>query len=934
MDLPLISHPDSDGDNADQHPDWQLTTSDALRLEAHSEVVARRAIRSFDAAEERATVVRSAAYLHDFGKSTPQFQAYIKPEEQYDGPEEQRYHARLGAMATWFGLKEMGASERDCLAATLAVARHHQALPNAASYTAQALAEAFTGTAIQSQVGAINEQWPEAADSLLQAATDGTVGWDGFETWATSGAPGKELQQVSARDELTGPTPTADKLPSRLYDRTLRYWSAITLADKTHAMGIPESHVFDFDTLDRETIETYVQMLRAGTPSTELEATLNDDRERARRQAVAGVHEWLRDGGENSIATLTLPTGLGKTFTGLSAAFEARDIHAEAGGETRPIIYALPYTSIIEQTRELFENPDLWGADPKRSALTVHHYLSETVVHHDEYSEDEVEDTDAEDRARLLGEAWRDGTILTTFVQLFESLTGPTNRQGLKLPALAEAVVILDEPQSLPKDWWDAIPRLFDTLRTEYDPRIIAMTATQPTLLRDLDTRSLLEAGRTHDATTCEHCRTGPSYETQLEPVPEAEYYDRAERVQYSLDPSSVSFQLSQPERFVGHEAAADRLVDETRTGGSTLAVCNTIDSSRVLSAAVTSHAGVTHLGSNLERAIHDLDVDGSDQVASEHLVDHVLESVGLDPTALREAKPTDEFVSETVYALTLNSRYRPIDRQFIIALGDVLSTAPIPFVLLSTQAIEAGVDLSFRAVYRDLAPLDSVVQAAGRCNRSYEWGRNGGDVTVWTLAATDEETPSNPTKRPPAYYVYERGTTDAGIPGHLELISSVLGSIDATDSISDVRFSRDAVDQYFDTLGDKSLASTEIRRKIDRFDGPWLGRQSLIGGYETVDVLVPVTQDEVELVDQLHEQLADGVPEAYDTLAELSNLRVSLPRRIIEEAPNVPRLDGKKRGSDGVNVFWYLNESGLSYDIDGGGLQSVQTGVGSRFTI
>jgi len=80
--------------------------------------------------------------------------------------------------------------------------------------------------------------------------------------------------------------------------------------------------------------------------------------------------------GESEVATLTLPTGLGKTFTGLSAAFELRDSLAdrETAESARQIIYALPYTSIIEQTRELFEDPELWGADPEKSALTVHHY--------------------------------------------------------------------------------------------------------------------------------------------------------------------------------------------------------------------------------------------------------------------------------------------------------------------------------------------------------------------------------------------------------------------------------------------------------------------------------------------------------------------------------------------------------------------------------
>jgi len=581
---PLISHPDAATtderrNDTPVYSDEQLTDAGALRLAAHGRCVADRAVRLLGTDDSRTQYLRVAGTLHDFGKATPQFQAHVR--DGYDGPEEETYHARLGALATWYVLGQMDAPARDRLAATLAVARHHQALPDAAQYTARTLSEGFEGALIQTQLADIDSWWPEpAAELLQQAAPDVTVEWTAFLDWARSGEVVNELHELSARREGFSPKPASEALPDRLYDRMLSYWAALTLADKSHAIPLTETQLFDPATLDDDAIERYVKDLRSESTANEFEETLNDDRERARRQAIRGVHEWL-DTGTAAISTLTLPTGLGKTLTGLSAAFETREMMNQAEDDPSTIVYALPYTSIIEQTRELFEKPELWAADPRKSALTVHHYLSETVVYADEQSEEDTNATD-DDTPEFLGEAWRSGTVLTTFVQLFESLTGPSNSQGLKLSTLHDSIIVLDEPQALPKRWWNGVTRLFETLTEEFGAHIIAMTATQPTIIRELESVSLLNAGRNHQKAACARCQSGPSYATSLTPTETDAYYERARRVQYDIDETARTH-TKQVKTYLSHETAANRVYDAVRDSGSALAICNTIASSRTL---------------------------------------------------------------------------------------------------------------------------------------------------------------------------------------------------------------------------------------------------------------------------------------------------------------------------------------------------------------
>ncbi len=325
-----------------------------------------------------------------------------------------------------------------------------------------------------------------------------------------------------------------------------------------------------------------------------------------RREILAQCRATARR--PRQIFSLTVPTGGGKTLSSLAFALD----HAVANGQRR-IIYAIPFTSIIEQNAGVFQQ--ILG----REAV---------LEHHCNYKEkDDPEEAAYERRRGLAAENWEAPLVVTTNVQFFESLFSNKPSRCRKLHNIADSVIVLDEAQAIPTEYLEPCLLALRELVEHYGCSVVLCTATQPALDDRNGLRTFLPEIR--------------------------EIIDTPQQYYNALRRTRVEFVGQLPDTVL-----ARRLADESQV----LCIVSTKAQARTLFEQLQGEDGVYHLSTNMY---------------PEH-----------------RRRVLDE----------IRTRLKATPKQACR--------------VISTSLVEAGVDLDFPAVYRAMAGLDSIAQAAGRCNR------------------------------------------------------------------------------------------------------------------------------------------------------------------------------------------------------------------------
>jgi CRISPR-associated endonuclease/helicase Cas3 len=364
------------------------------------------------------------------------------------------------------------------------------------------------------------------------------------------------------------------------------------------------------------------------------ETSLNILRTQIRDEAIDDLVEGLKS--ENRIFSLTAPTGAGKTFMLLGLASKIQEKFTDLG-----VVYVVPFLSITDQVEDVCKKEIFAKAE---NVLSVN---SKAINEKMQDIQADLESNSSDKNLnRLLEQDFISQTfdhtfIITTFVQLFETLVNNKNPTLLKLPNFSNRIFLIDEVQALPPRLYIFFAGWLEAFCRKHNSFAILSTATMPHF--SIKVKDKLTDDKRADIL----------FKNYIEPFP-----------------------LIDAKKYFKEEVFNRYYI-------------NLID---------------------------------DDAFFIAKLADHILlqdKSVLVILNTIKDTKKLYSLLKSDTNVYLLNTHFTPEDRRKKIDLVKVRLKANHKIILISTQLIEAGVDIDFPIVYRDLCPLPSLIQSAGRCNRN-----------------------------------------------------------------------------------------------------------------------------------------------------------------------------------------------------------------------
>jgi CRISPR-associated endonuclease/helicase Cas3 len=537
--------------------------------------------------------------FHDLGKGNSYFQEYIKNPKTYKKPSNLKSHSFLSSLITGIFLLKNSSCEEIFIALQV-ISGHH--------------------TRLQTIEG-LTDMWCD--DENIRTLSKQLEHYPTEEIARLIGIPSNHI-------DLSNESP-ADIILDYLEDhierlikgqsednaicfrlKTQLLYSLLLEADKAF-LAVPDINKH-FRYIRHDWKIEWIDKIIGNPPQTKV----NLLRHHIRHEVIQNAHSDYR------IFTLTSPTGSGKTFLAAAWAFIQKRIIKQTKGINPKIIIVLPFLSIINQTVHEYEKI-LQAVDKTKdgSWILPCHSLSDR-----KYSEmlEKKEES-------FFIDTWRSDVIITTYDQFLYAIMNPGSKHQLRFHNLIDAIVIMDEVQSLPAKLWIPLEKLLDAITSISNSKILLMSATLPAFVKK--TKSLL-----------------PDYK---------KLFTQFNR--YNLIVKDIHYnRIRLLQSFIeGLKEEIPRWIE------------------------------------NKERVLITLNTRKSAQEVYIGISNYL---------KANELKYPMYFISSDVI---------PLDR--LGKIEDIKSG--IPCIVVSTQSIEAGVDIDMTRIIRDFAPLDSLIQIAGRCNRN-----------------------------------------------------------------------------------------------------------------------------------------------------------------------------------------------------------------------